>query len=82
MSRASWPVTTEVVSSSPAIAFPCRAAERVPSMPMAATAITSERAKERYQRDGRSPSKRRIHLYVTRQASHKAFTLLIIMAIG
>ena len=41
-----------------------------------------ERAKERYQRDGRSPSKRRTHLYLTRQASHKTFTLLIIMARG
>ena len=40
MSWASWPVTTEVVSWLPAIALPCRAAERVPSMPMAATAIT------------------------------------------
>ena len=41
MSWASWPVTTAVVSSSPAIAFPCRAAERVPSMPMTATATTT-----------------------------------------
>ncbi len=36
----SWPVTTAVVSWSPAITFPCRSAERVPRMPMVATAIT------------------------------------------
>ena len=41
MSLASWPVTTAVVSSSPAIALPCRSAERVPRMPMAATATTT-----------------------------------------
>ena len=39
-----------------------------------------ERAKERYQQDVRGVSKRRIHLHLTRQASHKAFTLLIITA--
>src|ERR1700730_5773241 len=41
MSLASWPVTTEVVSSSSAIALPWLAAERVPAMPMAATAAAT-----------------------------------------
>ena len=41
MSRASWPVTTAVVSSSPAITLPWLAAERVPTMPMAATATAT-----------------------------------------
>src|ERR1700730_4132218 len=41
MSLASWPVTTEVGSSSSAIALPWLAPERVPAMPMAATAAAT-----------------------------------------
>jgi hypothetical protein len=41
MVRASWPVTVEVVSSSLAISFPSLVAERVPTMPMAATQTTT-----------------------------------------
>ena len=44
ISRAIWFVTTAVVSSSPAITFPWCVADRMPSMPMAATATTMERA--------------------------------------
>ena len=63
MSRASWPVTTAVVSSSPAIAFPCRAADRMPRMPMAATAATMSVTRyQRHEQDGRSLNKSRIHL--------------------
>ena len=41
MSLASWPVTIALVSSSPAIALPWLAAERVPAIPMAATTTTT-----------------------------------------
>ena len=41
MSRASWFVATEVSSSPPAITFPWYVADRMPSMPMTATATTT-----------------------------------------
>jgi hypothetical protein len=41
MFLASWPVTTEVVSSPCAITVPCRTAEWMPPMPMAVTAATT-----------------------------------------
>ena len=40
ISRASWLVATAVSSSPPAITCPWYVADRMPSMPMAATAIT------------------------------------------
>ena len=41
MSRASWPVAVDVVSSSLAIEFPRFVDARVPRMPMAATATAT-----------------------------------------
>lgn len=41
MSRPTWPVTTAVVSSSPAIVLPTLVAERILTMPIAATAATA-----------------------------------------